>query len=401
MTVSLKDQVLYILERSQEAKEAFVANLSDRQRSDVGTYERWCVKDNVAHIAYWQENRAKRLAALARGEEPPPSPSHYEQANAECFERYCNCSWDEVQAYADSAHAELVDAVRALEEDVLAKPASPSEERALWQDIVGTGYTHPLMHTAGYYTEHGQQHKASQLWQQWGQLVSPLDDSPEWQGTVHYNTACSLALSGSSDQAIAELRQALELRPSVTAWSRQDPDLQSLHKMPEYRELYAPEHWWKAIDANPQAEALADQFMRALAMFREVLKACPTEEWRKGDTPCQRPAGLALHLVEGIEFYSALKAGEGESGGFDVDWETEDASKLPSQDELLSYLNQVEEKLAGFLVEADLTGAEELFRWTGSTLLSRAAYSLRHTQHHLAEMCLELHRRGHPTPQWQ
>ena len=57
----------------------------------------------MAHFAHWQEYRATRLAALARHEEPPPSVANYEQANADCFERYCGRPWAEVQAYADQA----------------------------------------------------------------------------------------------------------------------------------------------------------------------------------------------------------------------------------------------------------------------------------------------------------
>jgi tetratricopeptide (TPR) repeat protein len=384
----MKEQLLAILELGEKSTQAFVDELSEEDRAAVGTFEDWCAKDALAHIAYWKDNRAQRLAALARGEEPPPSPSHFEQANRTCFERYCDCSW-------------LVDAVSALEEDILAKPPPDSEERPLWQEVVGTGYTHVLIHVAGYYSEHGWPHRAGQLWKEWGERVGPLDDSPEWQGGVLYNLACSFALTGNQDQAVAALRQALELRPSLTSWSKQDPDLSSLHGMAEYRELFAPEYWWKALDANPQAEALADQFIRALAMFREAVKAYPAEEWRKGEAACQRPAGLAMHLVGSIGFYSSLKAGEGESERFDVDWEDKDASKLPSQDDLLSYLDEVEARWAGFLAEADLMAPEELFRWAGSTLLSRAAYVLRHTQHHLAEMCLELHTRGLKAPQWQ
>jgi tetratricopeptide (TPR) repeat protein len=400
--VSVKDQLLDIVEHSYEVEQAFAADLTDEQRSRVGTYDKWCAKDALAHIAHWQEQRATRLAAIARGEEPPPSPSHYEQANVACFDRWCNCSWDEVQAYVDEAHAQLVSALRALQQEALATPASDSDERPLWQDIVRTAYTHPLTHIAEWYTERGQPHKAGQLWQEWSQLVAPLDDSAEWQGAVHYNTACSLALSGNAEQALVELRQGLDLRPSLTAWSRQDTDLQSLHEMPEYRKLYAAEYWWKAIDAGPQAEALADQFIRALAMFRQAVKAFPAEEWGKGDTPYQRPAGLALHLVESMHGYCALKRGDADSDDrFDVGWQEKDSSKLPSQDELLTYLVKVEQRLAHFLANADWTAAEELFRWTGSTILSRAAYTLRHTQHHLAEMCLELHRRGHQAPQWQ
>jgi len=399
--VPLKEQLLAILEDSEKAAQAFVSELSDEDRAAVGTFEHWCAKDALAHIAHWKDSRAQRLAALARGEEPPPSPPHFEQANLACFERYCDCSWDEVQTFADLAHGQLVDAVNTLTENVLAKPPSGSEGRPLWQDVVRTGYTHVLIHIAGYYSERGWPHRAGQLWKEWGERVAPLDDSPEWQGGVHYNLACSFALTGNQDQAVAELRQALELRPSLTSWSKQDPDLSLLHEMPEYRELYAPEYWWKALDASPQAEALADQFIRALTMFREAVKACPAQEWRKGEAACRRPAGLALHLVESMGSYSSLRAGEGEGGRFDVDWEDKDASKLPSQEDLLSYLDHVEARWAGFLAEADLMAPEELFRWTGSTLLSRAAYVLRHTQHHVAEMCLELHTRGLKAPQWQ
>ncbi len=397
----LKERLLAVLELSEKAAQGFMDELSDEDRAVVGTFEDWCAKDILAHIAYWKDQRAQRLAALARGEELPPSPSHFEQANRTCFERYCDCSWDEVQSFADQAHGQLVDAVSVLAEDVLANPPSDSEDRPLWQEVVGTGYTHPLMHVAGYYSDHGWPQRAGQLWKEWGERVAPLDDSPEWQGGVLYNLACSFALTGNQDQAVTALRQALELRPSLTAWSKQDADLSSLHQMPEYRELFAPEYWWKALDANPQAEALADQFVRALAMFREAVKAYPAGEWRKGEAACRRPAGLALHLVGSLGFYSSLRPGEGESGRFDVDWEDKDASKLPSQDDLLSYLDDVEARWAGFLAEADLMAPEELFRWTGSTLLSRAAYVLRHTQHHLAEMCLELHTRGLKAPQWQ
>lgn len=400
--MTLNDKLLYIIEHGKDAERTFIANLTDEQRSSVGTYEKWCAKDVLAHSTYWQDQRTTRVVALASGEGLPALPSSYEQANTECFERYCNSSWDEVQAYAEQTHTQLVNAIRSLDEDVLAGPSPDSEGRTLWEEIVGVGYTHPLFHMAEYYSEHGQRQKASQLWQEWGKLVAPLDDSSEWQGLVHYNMACSLALSGSRDQALSELRQALELRPNLKALSKQDPDLNSLQSMPEYKVLYAPAYWWKAIDANPMAEALADQFMRSLSMLREAMMAFPSDEWRKGDTPYERPAGLALHIVESLHSYSVLKPGEyAEDAGLDVNWEEKDSSKLPTQDKLLTYLDEVEENLARFLADADLKATEELFRWTGSTMLSRAVYMLRHTQHHLSEMCLGLHIRGLQAPEWQ
>jgi tetratricopeptide (TPR) repeat protein len=398
--VALKKQVVKIVDKGYKVQQQSVAQLSDEQRASVGTYETWCAKDVVAHIAYWQEQRAIRLSAMARGEEPPPAAAHYEQDNAACFERFCESSWDEVQAFASRAHAQLAEAVGALKGKALAAPAPDAEGRPLWMQVVGTAYTHPLMHLAEQYAKQGRPQEAGQLWQEWATLVAPLAETDEWQGLVHYNTACGLALSGNPEQAIGELRQALELRPGLTTWSRHDPDLASLHAMPEYRGLYAPEYWWKAIEAGPQSEALADQSMRCLGMLRQAVKAFPAEEWRKGNTLYQRPAGLAVHVLESTHGYSAMTPGE-YAEGMGVEWEDKDSAKLPSQENVLAYLEQVEEAVAGFLARADLSAAEGLFPWTGATLLSRAGYMLRHVQHHVAEMCLELHRRGLQAPRWQ
>jgi hypothetical protein len=399
--MALKQKVLQVLERGQLTQKTFVAGLSNEQRSAVGAYDKWSAKDAVAHMAYWIDHQSGVQGARGRGEETPPS-AHYEQANAACFQRFCTCPWDEVQAFADAAYAKLIVAVRALPEEMLLPPPSDPEARAPWFNIVNTAYTHPLMHMAEFYIAQGQPQRAGQLWPEWGEEVAPLDERADWQGLVHYNMACGLSLSGIARAALPELRQALQLRPSLTGWSRQDSDLAAVRALPEYRKLYAADYWWKAMEANPLAEAFADQFVRTLAMFREAVKAFPADEWCKGDTPYQRPAGLALHLVEAIDDFAVLKPGEsGKTRRFNVDWEEKDSAKLPSQDDLMAYLDEVEQRLAHLLANADLTAAEGLFRWTGSTLLSRMAYLLRHTQHHLAEMCLELHRRGYKAPQWQ
>jgi len=398
--MSLKEQLLRILEQSKATERAFIAGLTNEQRAAAGAFEEWCAKDNVAHYSYWKEERAAYLGALARGDEPPASPPNYEQANRACFERYCECSWEQVEAVADQAHAALTEAVRAVNEDSLAAPHPGPLDRPLWYQVVGTAYTHPLIHMAEYHTSHGEKAKAGQLWPEWGELVSPLDKSPDWQGLVHYNKACGLALSGHPDQAVSELRPALEMRPSLTTWSKQDPDLSALHEMPEFRELYAPAYWWAAVDSGPLAEAMADQFMRAFGMLRLAITAFSAEGWCKGDTPYQRPAGLALHALESTHGYSGLEPGEIEAG-LGMSWDEKDSSKLPTQEEMLAYLEKVEQSVARFLAQADLMAAEEHARFTGATVLSKAVYMLRHTQHHLAEMCFELHRRGIQAPDWQ
>ena len=399
--MSLKEQLISALEQGRKDLREFMDSISQSERSVEGTYAKWSAKDAIAHIAYWEQERAIRLRALAKGEDAARAPGGFEGANVAIFDRFSKQPWHEIHSYVVGAMAQLIDAALALGEEVLAAPAPGLGEDPVWREVLNTGFTHPLMHIAEYYVAHGRGDKTGRLWSTWSPMVAPLDAGTNWQGLVHYNAACGLALSGNKQQALVQLREALQLRPSLTTWSRGDADLQSLRSLPEYRELYAPAYWWKALETSPQAEALADQFLRAFMMLREAIQAFPEAEWRKGDTPYQRPAGLALHALVSSRDYYALEPGDAEMADRFADWEDKDASRLLSQAEMLAYVDEVAMKAAEFLATADLTAEETQFRWAGSTLLGRAAYVLRHLEHHMAEMCLELHRRGFKSPQWR
>ncbi len=54
---------------------------------------------------------------------------------------------------------------------------------------------------------------------------------------AHYNLACSLALSGRRDDALAELRQAVELGYIDHVHMEHDPDLDLLRDQPTYAEI--------------------------------------------------------------------------------------------------------------------------------------------------------------------
>jgi hypothetical protein len=65
-----------------------------------------------------------------------------------------------------------------------------------------------------------------------------LDPSSSWQGTARYNLACHYALIGEAEKAIDGLREALELNPRLTDWSKEDPDFAPLREDPRYMALY-------------------------------------------------------------------------------------------------------------------------------------------------------------------
>lgn len=399
--MSIKEQLDQILEVSRAAELEFIAGLTDEDLRQAGTYEEWSPKDIVAHANYWQHLRAERNIAWVQGKEPEPVPQ-FEQGNRGCFEQFSESTWDEVKAFAEQTHKMTVQAIREIDEHALSGPSPDSEGQKLWEAFLGSAYTHKLAHYAEFYTARGKKKDAGRLWSKWAELVSPLDAGSEWQGRVHYNAACGLALAEDREGALRELKQGVTLYPWLRAWSRRDTDLEILHDSPEYRALFAAEHWWTAIDANPLAEALADQFLRTFSMLREAIGTYPEDSWFEGETLYQRPAGLALHIAQSTDLYSVRKRGESSDDPLlQVNWEERDSAKLPSQKDLLRFLDGVEMRVANFIANTDLQASETLFPWTGFTIMSRALYTLRHAQHHLADMAMELQRRGLRPPSWQ
>ena len=105
--------------------------------------------------------------------------------------------------------------------------------------IVGDVYIHSMaMHLGPLLLEHGKKKYATELQEEAAKLLSELDESQSWQGVVRYNLACHYALAGETETAIEKLREALEMNPELTEWSKEDSDLASLREEPGYLAPY-------------------------------------------------------------------------------------------------------------------------------------------------------------------
>lgn len=398
--MQLKKQVQRILKASQSAERKFLDSLTEDDRIREGDYEHWSAKDVLAHVNYWPSVRTEQIKTWVERGEHSPVPQ-FEQSNLKCYEMFADQSWDAVSEYALNAQDGLEGLLDNLDESQLTGPSPDTEERRLWELVVQVGYTHKLLHIAEFHIRRDRHSSAGRLWTEWAELVSPLDSSETWQGRVHYNAACGLALAGDKQGSISALTKSLGLQPGMKAWARRDPDLESLHDIQEFKALITTEYWWAALESKPAVEALADQFMRAFTMLRAAVEAFSEDGWLEGETNYQRPAGLALHIAQTAVIYSAIKPGDSlDDPLMQVNWEFPESSAFPDRHTFMDFLDRVEEKLAEFLIRADLLSEETHFPWTGSTKLSRALYTLRHTQHHLADMAMELQRRGLRPPDW-
>lgn len=234
-----KQRVLALMEKAYAAQRDFMDGLSDQQRSRSGTQEDWSPKDALAHIAAWSSRLAKNIA-LTRDGKTPTRNEDFDHENAEIFAAYEHCTWEEVAAMLAQGHEDVVKQVEMLGEYGLeSSEALPwLEGRPVWRNIVGNSFAHPLIHLSEFYQKLGQDQKAGELLGEMATGYLGLDDDPQWQATGHYNLACSYALLGRKEQAIHELRIALELFPDFREWSLEDPDLRSLREEPEYQALY-------------------------------------------------------------------------------------------------------------------------------------------------------------------
>jgi hypothetical protein len=159
----------------------------------------------------------------------------------------------------------------------------------------------------------------------------------------------------------------------------------------------------RQVNARSLSSAVLDQFERVLTVFHEIVLAFDPWEWTVGDIDYVRPSGLAYHTLETIEFYVGSEPAERFKWGsrFGADWEGAASDDLPTQSEILEYLREARRLLQEWLEDEDLAADEELFPWTGAIHLGRALYLLRHTQHHIAELSLELTRRSGTAPDWR
>jgi hypothetical protein len=227
-----------LLDQAYEAELAFVANLSEDQLQAEGLPDRWAPKDFLAHIAAWNAHEVDEMAAATRGETLGES-SELNDINAVIFEEHRGWSWTQVMQLLDKAYTEMSAALAGLSPNDLTDPQryAWTHGQPLIQRLAFTAYSHPLTHLSYVLMDSGERQAAIQMAEMVSHQIASLDDSDGWQGVRLYNLACFYAITGDPQHALELLRQALPLRPDLTAWAKEDNELASLWDDPEFKTL--------------------------------------------------------------------------------------------------------------------------------------------------------------------
>jgi hypothetical protein len=234
----MKTELTELLEKGYQAEKEFIASLSNEERNAEGTFEHWTAKDNVAHNAFWRKRHADNVLEVLTGAFPTEEDT--DDINEEVYAQYKDQTWDEVKTLLDTSFNRMGEAFAALSEDDLQndKFYPWDQGRPLWRELVVNIYTHVILHLSEWNIKKGNKPRAAEMYRELISHLITLDDSPDWQGTIRYNNACSFSLLGDKETAISELGEALKLNPGLTDWSKEDQDFEPIREEAGYKALY-------------------------------------------------------------------------------------------------------------------------------------------------------------------
>jgi len=137
---------------------------------------------------------------------------------------------------------------------------------------------------------------------------------------------------------------------------------------------------------------MKDEFIKQYAhswrIFEGIVKDFDNESWLHTGCGATIPARIALHILQGVKYYledaSTIVFSSGKS--FEGKWATAKEEDLPSQDDVLACIDELEEKTEKWLSEMDYNAENKPFSWAGKTKLGVVIFLLRHNLYHIGEL---------------
>jgi tetratricopeptide (TPR) repeat protein len=226
----LKTIVLDLLQQGHRDEAAFVRELSETERTVIGTPHLWSAKDHLAHRTFWRQDLIGKVTAILQHRGVPSDDSE-ESINARVFDEHKRHPWSEIHAESERVHAELLALVEQLSEDDLTASNRFAWISGQWPSyavVLADCYEHDQAHLAQYYSDRHDLPRAIQIREQCVNRVLQAEVAARVKGHFLYNLACFYAQQNQLDKAAARLQEAVALDPGLQARSKRDPELVAL-----------------------------------------------------------------------------------------------------------------------------------------------------------------------------
>lgn len=234
----LQARLLRAIEEQHAAEDRLLAATTVQDRTAVGTFERWSLRDNVAHMAHWRSGLAGLVGRRRAGilDDVEKLDELEDAVNAEVHATWRDRPWEEVTTAAAAGFDAGLDELRAWDDAAL--DSEWSEGLTVAGRVLQNSLWHAT-HLATWLQERGAGPAARELIHGIGDRVISVDGSPRARGTATYNVACFDALAGDRTSALAGLATAFAQRPELAEWAPEDSDLASLQDDPDFLSLLA------------------------------------------------------------------------------------------------------------------------------------------------------------------
>lgn len=146
--------------------------------------------------------------------------------------------------------------------------------------------------------------------------------------------------------------------------------------------------------AEKLCQSLYVQFVNSFELLRNTISQFTPNQWLRGDLKFQVPAKISVNILDALDYYFRKNTQEKYTWGhrFGGGWWQLKDSELPSPQDLLNYLDELEERVQIIffkdLNDADFYDPFDEQSEFGDTQLEHFVYAPRHTMHHHGALSL-------------
>lgn len=234
----IKEQLIAFMSLVNEEVSSFVNDLSEAEKSETGSREKWAAKDVFSHLVFWGNHFNNQLTDARRGEKAPTAGDYTDEINDGVLYRHLEQPFSEaLSAYAESFQQSKHIVADTTPDDLSSKGLYDYlNGRSILDMALGTFGWHVVFHISDHYLRKGQLEKAIALQEKY---TEELRSFPDWEANAIYNLACFYAQIGEVKKVIANLKPAFLKRPDLIEWAKNDPDLDPLREDPAFIALFA------------------------------------------------------------------------------------------------------------------------------------------------------------------
>ena len=141
-----------LIEFAADEEQRFAAALTDDERTDAGTPERWGAAAALWHVTDWKSVQVERMHAHLEGRPAPfcdglPFPHR----DPDAYAPLATIAWDGVPEQAATVSAELAAVTRRFADGDLGARFEWTLGKPLAQQLIGRGVWHTMTHLTGYH----------------------------------------------------------------------------------------------------------------------------------------------------------------------------------------------------------------------------------------------------------